>query len=56
MINAVRKAGVRFRVYENFRYHPPYAQAFKLIQDGVIGQVEAVNVRMYMSVRTLWRL
>ena len=47
------RRGFAFAFYENFRYHPPYAQAFKLIQDGVIGQVEAVNVRMYMSVRTL---
>ncbi|HMF33610.1 MAG TPA: Gfo/Idh/MocA family oxidoreductase [Candidatus Lokiarchaeia archaeon] len=52
MVNAARKAGVRFRVYENFRYHPPYARAFELIRDGVIGQVAAVNVRMYMSVKS----
>ncbi|MBN2151534.1 MAG: Gfo/Idh/MocA family oxidoreductase [Candidatus Lokiarchaeota archaeon] len=50
MVNAAHKAGVRFRVYENFRYHPPYARAFQLVRDGVIGRVEVVNVRMFGSV------
>ena len=46
---ATRKAGVKFRVYENFRYHPPYVKALKLIKEGVIGTVESVNIRMWMS-------
>ena len=39
MANAAKKAGVRFRVYENFRYHPPYVKAMELIKQGVIGDV-----------------
>ncbi len=50
MVAAARKAGVRFRVFENFRYHPPYARAFQLVRDGVIGRVEVVNVRMFGTV------
>jgi len=52
MVDAARKAGVRFRVFENFRYHPPYVRAFELIRDGVIGQVKAVNMRMWVSIGT----
>jgi len=50
MANAAKKAGVRFRVYENFRYHPPYVKAMELIKQGVIGNVLSVNIRMWMSV------
>ncbi len=50
MVRAADKAGVKFRVYENFRYHPPYVKAFDLIRDGVIGKVQSVNIRMWMSV------
>ncbi|MHA1730895.1 MAG: Gfo/Idh/MocA family protein [Promethearchaeota archaeon] len=53
MVAAARKAGVRFRVYENFRYHPPYQKAFDLVRSGVIGEVESVHVRMWESVKTL---
>lgn len=53
MVAAARKAGVRFRVYENFRYHPPYARAFELVRAGVVGTVEAVNVRMWESARAV---
>lgn len=53
MVNACKKAGVRFRVYENFRYHPPYMKAFELIKHGVIGKVLSVNVRMWMSIKAI---
>ncbi len=51
MVRAAEKAGVRFRVYENFRYHPPYQKAFDLIRQGVIGDVESVHVRMWETVK-----
>ncbi|MHA1150631.1 MAG: Gfo/Idh/MocA family protein [Promethearchaeota archaeon] len=50
MVSAAQKAGVRFRVYENFRYHPPYVKALQLIKQGIIGDVLSVNIRMWMSV------
>jgi len=51
MVNAAKKAGVRFRVYENFRYHPPYVKAMELVKKGTIGNVLSVNIRMWMSVK-----
>ncbi|MHA1294740.1 MAG: Gfo/Idh/MocA family protein, partial [Promethearchaeota archaeon] len=51
MVSAAYKAGVRFRVYENFRYHPPYVKAMQLIQLGEIGKVLSVNIRMWMSIK-----
>lgn len=53
MVAAARKAGVRFRVYENFRYHPPYVKAFELIKAGTIGIVDAVNIRMISTVNAI---
>jgi len=50
MASAAQKAGVRFRVYENFRYHPPYVKAMDLIKKGIIGDVLSVNIRMWMSI------
>ena len=37
IINAVNKAGVKFRVFENFRFHPPYQRLMKLVKDKTIG-------------------
>jgi predicted dehydrogenase len=51
MTNAAKKAGVRFRVYENFRYHPPYVKAMELVQNDIIGTVLSVNIRMWNSVK-----
>ena len=53
MSAAAEKAGVRFRVYENFRYHPPYVKAAELIQKGIIGEVLSVNIRMWMVINAI---
>jgi predicted dehydrogenase len=47
MTRAVEKAGVHFRVFENFRFHPPYLRAMKLVEDNVIGEVNTINYRMW---------
>ena len=52
MVDAARKSGVQFRVFENFRYHPPYVRAFELIKDGTIGQVKSVDVHMWVSIKS----
>lgn len=49
IIEAVKKAKVKFRVYENFRFHPPYQKAMELIKSGAIGKVENVNQRMWVG-------
>jgi len=49
MVTALKKAGRKFRVYENYRYHPPYIRALELIQNKEIGTIGAVNMRNYLS-------
>ncbi|MHB2019172.1 MAG: Gfo/Idh/MocA family protein [Candidatus Xenobia bacterium] len=44
MAEAAQKAGRVFRVFENFRYHPPYELARKLLLDGAIGDPQTVHV------------
>ena len=47
ILRALQK--IKFRVFENFRYHPPYLRALELVNDGVIGEVHTVNFRMWGS-------
>ncbi|MHA1265816.1 MAG: Gfo/Idh/MocA family protein [Candidatus Helarchaeota archaeon] len=58
MIRAARKAGVKFKVFENFRFHPPYMRAMELIKQGIIGDVYVVNYRMWSSIHPLssWKV
>ncbi|MCK5303737.1 MAG: Gfo/Idh/MocA family oxidoreductase, partial [Candidatus Heimdallarchaeota archaeon] len=37
MIEATKKNQVKFRIFENFRFYPPYQFAMDLINKGVIG-------------------
>lgn len=53
MISTARKNGVKFKVFENFRFHPPYMRAMDLIQQEVIGDVYVVNYRMWSSISPL---
>jgi predicted dehydrogenase len=53
MISAAKKNGVKFKVFENFRFHPPYVRAMELINQGAIGDVMAVNYRMWSSIKAL---
>ncbi|MHA1651971.1 MAG: hypothetical protein ACTSYB_17425, partial [Candidatus Helarchaeota archaeon] len=58
MIRAAQKNGVKFKVFENFRFHPPYVRAMELIKGGVIGDVYVVNYRMWSSISPLssWKV
>lgn len=53
MIEATIKNKVKFRIFENFRFYPPYQYALKLINDGVIGKTERVDCRMWMGLSAL---
>ena len=53
MIDAARKNRVKFKVFENYRFHPPYVRAMELIKEGVIGDVWVVNYRMWNSIKSL---
>ncbi len=46
MIEAVRDAGVSFRIYENFVYLPAYRKAKFLIDSGAIGEPRMVSIRL----------
>jgi len=65
MIEAAKKAGVKFKVIENFVFYPPYRKAKELIDSGEIGQVLSIRIRLgsggsggwYVPLNTwLWRL
>ncbi len=65
MIAATRKAGVKFKVIENFVFYPPYRKAKELIDAGEIGEVQSIRIRLgaggaggwYVPLNTwLWRL
>ncbi len=60
MIRAVNKSKVKFRVFENFRFHPPYIKAKKLVEDKHegIGKAQALNIRMWSGVKSLssWKV
>lgn len=43
---------VKFRVFENFRYHKPYVKAFELVNSGKMGKVKTINQRMWASTQT----
>ena len=49
MIRAAKNNNVKFKVFENFRFHPPYQRAMELINLGIIGDVMAVNYRMWST-------
>ena len=58
MITAAKKHGVKFKVFENFRFHPPYIRAMELIKEGIIGDVYVVNYRMWSTIRPIssWKV
>ncbi|MBD3228463.1 MAG: hypothetical protein GF329_09765 [Candidatus Lokiarchaeota archaeon] len=49
MIRAAEKNDVKFKVFENFRFHQPYQRAMELIENGIIGDVMTVNCRMWST-------
>ena len=64
MISACREAGVRFKVFENFVFYPPYRKAHELISEGAIGEPLSINIKLgggaggwWVPLKTwLWRL
>ena len=58
MIEATEKNNVKFRIYENFRFYPPYQFAMDLINKDVIGKTERVDYRMWGALKALseWKV
>jgi len=46
MIEATRKAGVRFKVFENFVFYPPYVKAKELLDGGEIGDPLSIRFKL----------
>lgn len=46
MIAAAKKAGVKFKVYENFVFYPPYVKAKELIDAGEIGDPISIRIKL----------
>ncbi|MFX1284979.1 MAG: Gfo/Idh/MocA family protein [Promethearchaeota archaeon] len=46
MIAAARKAGVKFRIFENFRFYPPYILAKKMINEGKLGHLISIHIKL----------
>ena len=46
MISATRKAGVKFRIFENFRFYPPYIFAKKMIDEGELGRISSIHIKL----------
>lgn len=53
MAAAAKKAKVRYRVFENFRFYEPYIFAYGLIKQGVIGTVERVDYNMVGGISSI---
>ncbi len=53
MIAATKKTDVKFRVFENSRFYPPYQKAMDLINQGVIGKTIRVDYQMWSGLDTL---
>ena len=58
MIDVAKKNNVKFRIYENFRFYPPYQFALDLINKGVIGKTERVDYRLWAGLNALseWKV
>lgn len=54
MITACREAGVKFKVFENFVFYPPYRKAKELIREGAIGEPLSINIKLGISPGGWW--
>ena len=46
IVEAARRAGIRFMVHENWRWQPWYREIKRLMDDDVLGEVFSINFRM----------
>lgn len=46
LIEATRRSGKLFRVFENFRYYPPMVKAKELLDSGVIGEPLSIRIKV----------
>ncbi len=56
MIGATRKAGVKFRVLENFRFYPPYQKAKEILENGLLGRPSFIHIKLGTSLGGGWEV
>lgn len=49
LIEAARRSGKIFRVFENFRYYPPMVKAKELLDSGAIGEPLSIRIKCVMG-------
>jgi predicted dehydrogenase len=54
MTRACREAGVKFKVFENFVFYPPYRKAKELIDAGEIGEPLSINIKLGSAMGGWW--
>lgn len=56
MIDAANKAGVLFKVFENFVFYPPYVLAKELMDQGEIGDPISIRIKLGSGGRGGWQV
>lgn len=54
MISACRRENVKFKVFENFVFYPPYVKAKELIENGEIGEPLTIRLKLGSCGRGGW--
>ncbi|HUT52718.1 MAG TPA: Gfo/Idh/MocA family oxidoreductase [bacterium] len=54
MTAACRSAGVKFKVFENFVFYPPYVKARELMAAGEIGEPLSINIKLGSGMGGWW--
>lgn len=54
MTRACREAGVKFKLFENFVFYPPYRKAKELMDAGEIGEPLSINIKLGSAVGGWW--
>lgn len=56
MIAAAKKAGIIYKVTDNYVHYPPIVMAKKMIEDGVIGEPQMLRMKMISSPKGGWEI
>lgn len=56
IIAAAHCHGVKLKVFENFIFYPPYVKAKNLIDEGEIGEVLSIRIRLGGAARGGWKV
>jgi len=56
MIDVCADADVKLRVFENFRFYPPYVKAKELLEEGAIGPPSFIHIKLCSSLSGGWNV